>query len=231
MPVSAPTSSAGRLGPKDSGASWKQLQLSAVACTVAQLGTPQCPFIPGPAAGVGNAGKSKIEGVEVDSSIVPFPGARLDFGYTYLDTQLLSVVAPPPPVGFTAITFAANVGGPLPFTPKHKFALTAGYKLPLAESLGPIVASATYTYQTSQFNIITAPPGFTTLGAQTNLNLNLNLNWDSMFGHPLDFSLFATNVTDRKLYLATAGITATFGYDVAYLNQPAMYGARLKYRF
>jgi iron complex outermembrane receptor protein len=89
--------------------------------------------------------------------------------------------------------------------------------------------SATYTYQTSQFNIITAPPGFQTLGPQS--NLNLNLNWDNLCGHPLDFALFATNVTDRKIFLSTAGITASFGYDVAYLNQPTLYGARLKYRF
>ena len=53
----------------------QQQQLNENACLVSQLGTPQCPFIPTPAAGIANAGKSKIEGVEVDSSILPFKSA------------------------------------------------------------------------------------------------------------------------------------------------------------
>ena len=154
---------------------------------------------------------------------------RIDFGYTYLDTKLLSVTIPPPPLGFTAIEFPASVGGPLPFSPKNKYTVTPSYKLPLDPSIGSIVLSATFTHQGSQFNTQTAAPGFQTLGPEN--NLNLNLNWNNLLGHPLDFSLFATNVTNEKYYLATSGIFLSFGYDVAFLNQPTMYGARLKYRF
>jgi iron complex outermembrane recepter protein len=136
---------------------------------------------------------------------------------------------PAPPPGFTSVAFPSTVGGPLPFSPKNKYSLTGSYKLPLAASLGPIAISATFTHQGSEFNTQTAPPGFQTLGPQN--NLNLNLNWDSIFGHPLDLSLFATNVTDEKYYLATSGIYQSFGYDVAYLNQPTMFGARLRYHF
>ncbi len=213
----------------------QQLALNAIACSPAQLGSAQCPFIPAGASGIGNAGKSRIQGVEIDTSITPFPsitllrGLRLDAGYTYLDTKLLSVTVPPPPRGFTAIDFPSTIGGPLPFSPKNKYSLTPSYKLPLAEGLGSITLSATFTHQGSEFNTQTAPPGFQTLGPQN--NLNLNLNWANMFGYPLDLSLFATNVTDEKYYLATSGIYQSFGYDVAYLNQPTLYGARLKYRF
>jgi iron complex outermembrane receptor protein len=62
-------------------------------------------------------------------------------------------------------------------------------------------------------------------------NLNLNINWNEVFGKPLDFSLFATNVTDRKYVEATQGIYTSFGYDNAFLNPPLMYGARVKYSF
>ncbi len=207
----------------------QQLALNAVACSPAQLGTAQCPFIPSPAAGIGNAGKSRIDGVEIDASIAPLPGLRFDFGYTYLDTKLLSVTVPPPPPGFTSVAFPSPVGGPLQFSPKNKYTVTPSYKLPLDPSVGSIVLSATFTHQGSEFNSQTAPPGFQTLGPQN--NLNLDLNWNNILGHPLDLSLFATNVTGEKYYLATSGIYQSFGYDVAYLNQPTMYGARLKYRF
>jgi iron complex outermembrane receptor protein len=211
----------------------QQLAINGVACTSISL--PQCPFIPVSASGIGNAGKSRIEGVEVDSSITPFPsiaslqGLRFDVGYTYLDTKLLSITVPPVPVGFTAFNFPTNEGGPLPFSPRNKYSLTANYKLPLDASIGSIALSATYTYQSSEFNINTAPPGFQTLGSQE--NLNLNLNWNNIVGYPLDVSLFATNVTDKQYYLASAGTFQNFGYDVAYLNPPRMYGARLRYHF
>ena len=59
--------------------------------------------------------------------------------------------------------------------------------------------------------------------------LNLNLNWASIANMPLHLSLFATNVTAEKYYVFTTG--ASFGFDSAVLNEPRMYGARLKYRF
>jgi iron complex outermembrane receptor protein len=207
----------------------QQLALNAVACSPTQLGTAQCPFIPSPASGIGNAGKSRIDGIEIDASIMPLQGLRLDIGYTYLDTKLESVTVPVPPPGFTSISFPSAIGGPLPFSPKNKYALTGSYKLPLASRIGPIVLAATFTHQTSEFNSQTAPPGFQTLGPQN--NLNLDLNWNNLLGHPLDASLFATNVTGEKYYLATGGTYLSFGYDYAYLNQPTMFGARLKYRF
>jgi iron complex outermembrane receptor protein len=207
----------------------QQLSVSETSCTPAELGTAQCPFIAPPSAGIANAGKSKIEGVEVDSSILPLTGVRLDFAYTYLDTKLQSVDLPTPPLGFTAVSFPSTVGGPLAYSPKHKGTLTAGYTLPIDASIGSVALSTTFTYQTSQFNNQNAAPGFQTLGPQA--NLNLNLNWSDVFGKPLDFSLYATNVTDRKFIQATEGIYTSFGYDVGYLNPPLMYGARVKYSF
>ena len=207
----------------------QQLPVNATACTPGQLGTPQCPFLPASAAGIANAGKSKIEGVEADASIIPVKGVRLDFDYTYLYTKLESLNLPAPELGFTSYTVPSPVGGPLAFVPKNKLSLTGSYTLPLDESLGPVTVAATFTYQSSEFNSQTAPPGFQTLGSEK--NLNLNLNWYKVLGKPFDFSLFATNVTDEKYYVSTAGIYSGFGYDVAILDPPRMFGARLRYHF
>jgi iron complex outermembrane receptor protein len=207
----------------------QQLQLNEVACTVQQLGTPQCPFLASPSAGIGNAGKSRIQGVEVDTSILPFTGLRLDFDYAYLDTRLESVTLPAAPVGYSSVNFPADIGGPLAYAPKNKYAVTATYTLPLNSNLGKISISSVFTHQDSEFNSPTAPPGFQTLGPQN--NLNLNLNWNDTFGKPFDVSLFATNVTGEKYFEASSGTYASFGFDAAYLNAPTMYGARLRYHF
>ena len=59
--------------------------------------------------------------------------------------------------------------------------------------------------------------------------LNLNLTWESIAGLPLDLNIFATNVTEEEFWTFTTG--ASFGFDSLDVNEPAMYGARLKYRF
>jgi iron complex outermembrane recepter protein len=207
----------------------QQIQVNTTACTLAdEASNPkQCPFLASPAAGIANAGKSRIEGVEVDSSISPFNRVRLDVGYAYLDTRLLSVALPAVPVGLIALQSTSVVGGPLSMTPKHKLTLNGSYSLPVPESIGQLTLGATYTYQSSFYNTSTAAPGFTTLGSQK--NLNLYLNWDSIANRPFDLQLFATNVTDEHYYLVTIG--GSFGFDSAYLNQPLMYGLRLRYHF
>jgi iron complex outermembrane receptor protein len=209
----------------------QQLQVNLLSCGVQDLSLnpAQCPFIATPAAGIANAGKSKIKGVEVDTSILPFTGLRLDFSYTYLDTQLQSATVPPPPIGFSAVFFPSTVGGPLAFSPKNKFAINATYTVPLDPSFGEIELGTTYSYQSSQFNSPTAAPGYQTLPAQE--NLDVHANWNSIYGKPIDFSFFATNITRKKYFVATNGIYTSFGYDVAYLNPPTMFGARVRYRF
>ena len=64
------------------------------------------------AAVIVNAGKSVIQGFELDSSLVLFEGLRLDLGYTYLDTELKSLEpqVPPPGSPFVAIVPSATVG-------------------------------------------------------------------------------------------------------------------------
>jgi iron complex outermembrane receptor protein len=207
----------------------QQIQINTTACTFAdEVSNPQqCPFLASPAAGIANAGRSRIQGIEVDSSISALNRLRLDVGYAFLDTKLISVDLPQVPVGLTALQATSAVGGPLSGTPKHKGTVNAAYSLPVPEALGKLSLGATWTYQTSFYNTSTAAPGFTTLGPQK--NLNLYLNWDSIANRPVDLQLYATNVTSEHYYLVTVG--GSFGFDSAYLNQPLMYGARIRYRF
>ncbi len=62
-------------------------------------------------------------------------------------------------------------------------------------------------------------------------NLNLNINWNSVAGRPFDIGLFATNVTKERYHVFTTGGYANYGFDAIILNQPQMYGVRLKARF
>lgn len=202
----------------------QQIQLSPIVCTTIAL--PQCPFVPSPTAGIANAGSSTIKGVEVDTSVWLFQGFRVDGSYTYLDTKLKSITLPETPPGFTSLR-TPPVGGPLAFSPKHKVSLTAAYTLPLDESIGAITLSGTYVYQSTMFGQSASTPAFQTLPSQE--LVNLNLAWNEVAGQPIDISAFVTNLTKEKFWLATPG--ASFGFESIVLNQPRMFGVRMKYRF
>jgi iron complex outermembrane receptor protein len=208
----------------------QQLQLGTTACTGTDLVTnpTQCPFAASPAAGIANAGKSKIKGVEIDARISPFRGLSIDVGYAYIDSRIESIVLPPPPLGFISLS-SAPAGGPLPLTPKNKYTITGSYTLPLPESVGRITGSATFTHQDSQFGAQSSAPAYQWLPPQE--NLNLNLNWVSVAGYPVDLGLFVTNLTKEKYAMFRTGGASSFGFDALVPNQPRMWGGRLKYRF
>lgn len=202
---------------------------------------------PTPAQVIVSAGKSRIWGVEVESSVTPFTGFTIDVGYAHLNTRLKALKTfpdvstlynPPTPSG-------ALIGYPLALSPKNKFTITATYTLPLDESIGRISVGGTFvhtdsyqtTVQDSKIVLDQRAPGlFNVIGRDlgilppTNL-LNLNLNWNSIAGSPVDLALFMTNVTKRKYATAVFGGLPTFGWDGRSLGEPRMFGARLKYRF
>ncbi|MCE7798682.1 TonB-dependent receptor [Sphingobium sufflavum] len=203
---------------------------------------------PAPAQGIGNTGKSRIKGIEIDASLTPFEGLKIDVGYAHLDTKVKSIDTIAIPLGFAQLNPATAqlsrgvyVGGPLSLAPRNKYTVTAAYTLPLDESVGRLTFSATFTHQDSAFGSASSIAflgnplaGLTSIDNNNewlppqNL-LNLNINWNGVAGAPVDLGLFVTNVTKERFHTMTTG--ASFGWDAAILNQPRMWGARLKYRF
>lgn len=186
------------------------------------------PSLP-PTVGVINVGKSRIYGTEVEASLEPFQGLRLDGSYAYINTKLQEVV----PIALNPDSLYNRVnlptpGNRLPFTPKHKAAVTASYTLPLSNEVGKISIGATVTTQ-SNTTIIYTPngviPGYTLV--------NLNLNWSELLGAPIDAALFVTNLTKKKFYthVNDQGGIGQMGFTSYYLGEPRMFGARVKVRF
>jgi len=178
-------------------------------------------------AGIFNAGKSRIQGVEVDASMLAFGGFRVDLGYTYLKTELLEIALPPATYPYTAYIPTGVVGDPLTLSPKHRLTVSANYTLPVDESVGRISAGATYTYTSKQVANGGSPIGVL---PDTNL-LNLNLNWNGITGSPFDVALFGTNVTNRKYPVNVLGAYASAGFDGYLMGAPRMYGLRIRYNF
>jgi iron complex outermembrane receptor protein len=188
-----------------------------------------------PAAGPVNAGKSRIFGVEIDSTIVPYTGVTLSLDYTYLNTQLQTIANQTLPAGSNyVLADLIEAGDPLALSPKNKLALNGSYTLPLNPSIGSITLGTTFTYTSTQVANYTdrdyAPvAGLSLLGSRH--LLDFSANWNSIMGSHFDLTGYATNVTQQKYYTYVPGIFADTGFETANLGAPCFYGARLRFHF
>ena len=198
--------------------------------------TPKVPGSVPNASGIGNVGASTIYGVEIESSIVPFEGLTVDFGYTYLHTEITQVSLPTVS-GASPYEIVAGPakGDHLEFSPENKYTVTAMYTLPLAASWGHIAFGPTFTHTDSQVTEYTnRDAGGQLTGASVLAPrdlLDLNLNWTGVAGSGFDLSFFADNVTQKKYYTYELDWGAFSGFQTAQLGNPLFYGARLRYNF
>jgi iron complex outermembrane receptor protein len=190
--------------------------------------------------GIQNVSKSRIRGIEADGSVTLFEDLRIDFGYAYLDAKVTGGSVPfcdntrfiCSQAGFL------STGTRLLFAPKNRFTITGTYALPLDESVGDVSVGATFTHTDRQFQTHTNDLPFAAGAIPENYGLlpptdllNLNLTWKSVAGSPIDLAFYATNVTDEKYRVATAGGLPSTGGEFILLGEPRMYGVRVKYRF
>jgi iron complex outermembrane receptor protein len=206
----------------------------------------QTGFLPNPANPCGtpsanpvNAGKSRIFGAELDSSLKLFAGARLDVGYTWLDTRITEIypgggVAPG---GCLIESPGFRVGDGLVLSPRNKVTATPSYTLPLPDTVGAVTLAATYTFtsqQLSNYQDRVEPALAQYAYIQATKLLNLNVNWNNIMGKPIDLSVFATNVTKEESYTFCSGLGAVVGsqgFETCSVAPPMMFGARVKIRY
>ncbi|CAN7255239.1 TonB-dependent receptor [Phenylobacterium sp. LjRoot225] len=178
-----------------------------------------------------NAGKSKIQGVEVDGVATFFDRLRFELGYTYLDTELISINVPPIPAGapYSALIPTAVAGGPLALAPKNRVSLTGTYTLPLSDRVGEVSLAATFVHTDKQTITQATLPDFREVPA-TDL-LNLNVNWNNVMSKPIDLAFFVTNVTNEKYPVSVGSTYNSAGFENLLYGAPRMWGVRLRYSF
>lgn len=180
-------------------------------------------------AAIVNAGRSRIQGVEVDASLTLFDALRFDLGYTYLDTRVKDIVQPvlDPNSPFAKVTFSAEVGDPLPLSPKHRVNLSATYSIALGDDLGDLALGANFVHTAKQLANANSPLGVL---PATNL-VNLSANWTEVLGRPFDLAFFVTNLTNEIYPVGVIGQWSSGGYDGSLRGPPRMWGGRVRYNF
>lgn len=206
-----------------------------------------------------NAGKSRMWGIEVDSTLNLFRGFSVSFGYAYLNTRIEAISLPSAAVAAPYIVSPnLKAGDQIALAPKNKFTVSANYDLPLPASIGKISLGGTFTHTDSMISnyadrritvggvYVDGPTGPVISHADIGILqptdlLDLNVNWNGVAGSPVDLSFFMTNVTGQHYLTYTPGLlqgnsldpsgNTGSGIETANVGAPRMFGMRAKVRF
>jgi iron complex outermembrane receptor protein len=175
-----------------------------------------------------NLGTSRIYGLELDSTLRLTPDFALNASYTYLNTEVESVMGLVlAPGSIFTPQIGAAPGKVLEYSPHSKVSVTGTYHLPLPEHIGNITLGSTLTYTGSQAVNPLQPGGY--LPDYT--LVNFNVNWERAFNRPLDLEFFMTNALDRHYYTYYWLLASQLGFNAADVGEPRIYGVRLRVHF
>jgi iron complex outermembrane receptor protein len=199
-----------------------------------------------PTTGIDNAGKSVIQGVEVESSFMLLEDLNLTLSYTYLDTELKEATPPgvpafgplagflPPgtrmsPAGNAILSSSSVEGEHLSFSPRHSVVVGLNYRLPLSAEIGDVSVGAVYSYTAEQLS--TAPNTSPYAWLPSYEIVNFNANWRSIMGSNFDAGLFVTNAFDEEYINYVPGNYYSVGIEMGAVGVPRMWGGKVRYNF
>ncbi|MBK7251873.1 MAG: TonB-dependent receptor [Gammaproteobacteria bacterium] len=233
----------------------RRLRLNAAAF-YAKYDDMQVNFIVDPvnfSSAVYNAGKSAIEGAELELLMAPFEDLTLSLNYAWLHTKIDRIAAVPGSV----FDPAANDGSPyrigdnlarvfvIPHAPKHSFEARADYTL-MHLATGSLSASLGYRWQDKSFQDSGAGPALPgrNFNAQPSFGLldaRLTLQRELQHGQRARVSLWGRNILDKKYPLQVipqgdgpvpvGGAISGYYAEAAAWAEPATYGINLSYEY
>jgi iron complex outermembrane receptor protein len=193
-------------------------------------------FNGGAIAGIQNAGRAHISGLEAEFHLEPVH--NLEFNASYALTNAVydeyrNVIA--------GVTYN-NTSAVFSYTPKHMLNLGISYKLPLDDAGSDLSFALNYAYQ-SKFQAHDAnskdcgPTGGNTwclqsVGMLPGYGLaNARIDWHRPMGAPVDVGLFVTNLTDNKYLPGAFPLVNVLGIQSVWPGAPRMWGLELRVPF
>ena len=187
--------------------------------------------------------KARIQGIEGEASIRPFPGLELGSTFSYTDpkykefkfTSLGSSYTCLPGGGFALAPFGAQVDAscvPFQFVTKWMYNIHATATIPVGANMGELSYYVGYSHFSKQPTSPAGDPSFE-LGSVLEPYglLNMSLDWRNVADSGIDASLFATNMTNKVYRIANSNGYTGLGVYASLYGEPRMYGLKVRYAF
>jgi iron complex outermembrane receptor protein len=179
-----------------------------------------------------NAGRARIKGIELETTLAPTRGLKLGFNATYLDTKFLDGTLQRVPLN-AVYKFGANLpletvsiaGNSLSRAPKWQLNGTAEYQAPISSTL-KLTLGGSARYQTNVFYSETQQTVSTfRSGPWAELGARLTL---ARFDDRWTVSVYGDNLNDNR-HLTQITPLSSFPYGT--LNEPRRFGLRTAVKF
>lgn len=176
---------------------------------------------------IGNAGKSFVNGVELQINAQPTDNLSLNLGATFTDSRLSEdmPVPPPPADPDDGPTPYGLDGDRIPYSPKWAFAGSAQYEIPFSSAVTGY-ASTSFNYRSvsyTAFNSSFGPTNYQELDDYFLMGVRLGVRYEGW-----DTSIFVDNVTDE---VPDLGLRVTGDGFRVYTTRPLTAGIRVSTRF
>lgn len=196
------------------------------------------------ATGAGGAqilkANARIQGIEAEASLRPFPGIEVGGTFSYTDAKYKryeyqpnipvqdcsgSIIAPPGTAALTCLPFQ--------YVSPYIYSVHLSAEQPLGGNLGTVSIFLNYAYTAAQHTEATVvipsqKPGEKLAAFGT---LNLSLDWRNVAGSGLDIGLYATNLTNKLYRVSNSNTYSSQYYNATLYGEPRMYGLRVRYAF
>jgi len=170
-----------------------------------------------------NAGRARIYGSEIDLSVLPAAGLRIDASYAYLNARYTRVRDPQSGADVTALFKFPNA-------PRHSFSVTADQQL---GHVGDAPLSVALTYAWQDKVVTTAPyierPG-ARIGAYGLLSGRISLRKIPIGRGSFDLGLWGRNLTDKHYVIDAVG-SFPWSTNMKAYGEPLTLGIDLGFRF
>jgi len=192
-------------------------------------------------ATVFNAGKTEIDGFEMDFILLATERVRLMGNYSYMHGEIKkfeiprSSLRPQQDCNRSGIT-SGEIGdySCMPFTdlPKQQYSITASYELPFDVSIGTVETSLSYSYVDERYTApVTIPEAEPGAWLDDFGIFNASISWREVFNTKLDLQLFGTNLTDEEYRVSNSNAWNELGFRNTIWSEPRMYGLKATYRW
>lgn len=168
-----------------------------------------------------NAAGARINGIELETAIIPVKGLTISLNYALTDAHYTTFI-------YNGVSLA---GGPLALTPRNVGSVTGTYKFPLPDELGAVSISGTYFAQ-SQYSLSDLTPQIETQGVAAGYSkVDARLEWADIYRTALTVALWGKNLTDRSYVTGGTAAATALGYDWVQWSVPRTYGVSAMYKF
>lgn len=197
-----------------------------------------------PATGAGGAqilqANARIQGIEAEASLRPFPGIEIGGTFSYTDAKYKRYEYQPNiPVqdcsGNVVNAPATAVLTCLPFQyiSPYIYSVHLSAEKPLGGDLGTISLFLNYAHSASKHTEATVVVPSQKPGEKLQAfgTLSLSLDWRNVAGSGLDIGLYGTNLTNKLYRVSNSNTYSSQLYNATLYGEPRMYGIRLRYSF